>query len=86
MHSADRQLSLAPPSLDDVPNATVEGNAVPKMTGAKLFAEMMEGYEVSHIFFVPAFMLKAFAIVALAADFGGSWLINYRSIAARQNS
>src|ERR1700752_5366662 len=31
------------------------------MTGAKLFAEMMEGYEVSHIFFVPAFMLKAFA-------------------------
>src|SRR4051812_12479207 len=31
------------------------------MTGAQLFAEMMEGYEVSHIFFVPAFMLKAFA-------------------------
>lgn len=31
------------------------------MTGARLFAEMMEGYEVSHIFFVPAFMLKAFA-------------------------
>src|SRR3974377_1595718 len=31
------------------------------MSGAKLFAEMMEGYEVSHIFFVPAFMLKAFA-------------------------
>src|SRR5499433_693169 len=31
------------------------------MTGALLFAEMMEGYEVSHIFFVPAFMLKAFA-------------------------
>jgi acetolactate synthase I/II/III large subunit len=34
---------------------------VPKMTGSQLFAEMMEGYEVSHIFFVPAFMLKAFA-------------------------
>src|ERR1700716_2050275 len=34
---------------------------VPRMTGARLFAEMMEGYEVSHIFFVPAFMLKAFA-------------------------
>jgi len=34
---------------------------VPRMTGAQLFAEMMEGYEVSHIFFVPAFMLKAFA-------------------------
>src|SRR5438309_10381352 len=32
-----------------------------KMTGARLFADMMRGYEVSHIFFVPAFMLKAFA-------------------------
>jgi len=31
------------------------------MTGARLFAQMMRGYEVSHIFFVPAFMLKAFA-------------------------
>mgnify|MGYP003395659777 CR=1 FL=1 len=30
-----------------------------KMTGARLFAEMMCGYEVSHIFFVPAFILKA---------------------------
>src|SRR5262249_157257 len=35
--------------------------SVPRMTGARLFAEMMQGYEVSHIFFVPAFMLKAFA-------------------------
>src|SRR5918912_4200356 len=34
---------------------------MPQMTGARLFAEMMRGYEVSHIFFVPAFMLKAFA-------------------------
>jgi len=34
---------------------------MPKMTGARLFAEMMRDYEVSHIFFVPAFMLKAFA-------------------------
>ena len=34
---------------------------MPKMTGARLFAEMMRGYEVSHIFFVPAFMLKSFA-------------------------
>jgi acetolactate synthase-1/2/3 large subunit len=34
---------------------------MPKMTGARLFAEMMQGYGVSHIFFVPAFMLKAFA-------------------------
>jgi acetolactate synthase-1/2/3 large subunit len=32
-----------------------------KMTGARLFAEMMRDYGVSHIFFVPAFMLKAFA-------------------------
>ena len=31
------------------------------MTGARLFAEMMQGYGVRHIFFVPAFMLKAFA-------------------------
>ena len=34
---------------------------MPKMSGARLFAEMMRGYGVSHIFFVPAFMLKAFA-------------------------
>ena len=34
---------------------------MPKMTGARLFAEMMRGYEVTHIFFVPAFMLKSFA-------------------------
>ena len=32
-----------------------------RMTGARLFAEMMRDYGVSHIFFVPAFMLKAFA-------------------------
>ena len=34
---------------------------MPKMSGARLFAEMMQGYGVSHIFFVPAFLLKAFA-------------------------
>lgn len=34
---------------------------MPKMTGAKCFVDMMMGYEVSHVFFVPAFMLKAFA-------------------------
>lgn len=34
---------------------------MPKMTGSRLFAEMMRGYGVTHIFFVPAFMLKAFA-------------------------
>src|SRR5688572_5972143 len=37
------------------------GAVMPKTTGARLFADMMRGYEVSHIFFVPAFMLKAFA-------------------------
>jgi acetolactate synthase-1/2/3 large subunit len=34
---------------------------MPKMSGARLFAQMMQGYGVTHIFFVPAFMLKAFA-------------------------
>ena len=32
-----------------------------KMTGARLFAEMMQGYGVSHIFFVPAIMMKGLA-------------------------
>jgi acetolactate synthase-1/2/3 large subunit len=31
------------------------------MSGARLFAQMMEGYGVTHIYFVPAFMLRAFA-------------------------
>jgi acetolactate synthase-1/2/3 large subunit len=31
------------------------------MTGARLFAEMMQGYGVSHIFFVPAVLAKALA-------------------------
>jgi acetolactate synthase I/II/III large subunit len=34
---------------------------MPKMTGARYFAEAMQGYGVTHVFFVPAFMLKAFA-------------------------
>ncbi|MFH1028963.1 MAG: thiamine pyrophosphate-binding protein, partial [Pseudomonadota bacterium] len=34
---------------------------MPKMTGARLFAEMMRGYGVSHIFYVPAIMMKAMA-------------------------
>ncbi len=34
---------------------------MPKMSWARLFAEMMQGYGVTHIFFVPAFMLKSFA-------------------------
>ena len=32
-----------------------------KMSGARYIAEAMQGYEVSHIFFVPAFIMKAFA-------------------------
>ena len=34
---------------------------MPRMTGARLFADMMKGYGVSHIFFVPAVMMKAMA-------------------------
>ncbi len=34
---------------------------MPRMTGSRLFAEMMRGYGVSHIFFVPAIMIKALA-------------------------
>jgi len=32
---------------------------VPKMTGSKLFAEMMHGYGVTHAFFVPTILMKA---------------------------
>ncbi|MGZ8212295.1 MAG: hypothetical protein ACXWUH_17460 [Burkholderiales bacterium] len=32
-----------------------------KMTGARAFAEMMKGYGVDHIFFVPAILSKALA-------------------------
>jgi len=34
---------------------------MPKMTGAKAFAEMMRGYGVTHIFFVPAILARALA-------------------------
>ena len=34
---------------------------MPKMTGARLFAEVMQGYGVTHAFFVPAIALKALA-------------------------
>ena len=34
---------------------------MPRMTGARVFAEMMNGYGVSHIFFVPAIMAKSLA-------------------------
>ncbi len=32
-----------------------------KMTGARMFAEMIEGYGVSHVFFVPAVLAKSLA-------------------------
>ena len=34
---------------------------MPKMTGSKLFAEMMRGYGVTHAFFVPTILMKALA-------------------------
>jgi acetolactate synthase-1/2/3 large subunit len=34
---------------------------MPKMTGARAFADMMKGYGIDHIFFVPAIMAKALA-------------------------
>ena len=34
---------------------------MPKMTGARAFAEMLHGYGVDHVFFVPAIMSKALA-------------------------
>ncbi|MBI4192089.1 MAG: thiamine pyrophosphate-binding protein [Betaproteobacteria bacterium] len=34
---------------------------MPRMTGARVFAEMMRDYGVSHIFFVPTIMMKAMA-------------------------
>jgi acetolactate synthase I/II/III large subunit len=34
---------------------------MPKMTGSRAFAEMMQGYGVTHVFFVPAIMLKGLA-------------------------
>ena len=34
---------------------------MPEMTGSRLFAEMLKGYEVTHIFYVPAIMLGAIA-------------------------
>ena len=32
---------------------------MPKMTGSRLFAEMMKGYGVTHAFFVPTILMKA---------------------------
>jgi hypothetical protein len=35
--------------------------AMPEMTGSRVFAEMMKGYGVSHVFFVPAVLMQAMA-------------------------
>jgi acetolactate synthase-1/2/3 large subunit len=45
----------------NIESEALEEDAMPRMSGARLFAEMMRGYGVTHIYFVPAFMLKAFA-------------------------
>lgn len=34
---------------------------MPRMTGSRLFAEMMKGYGVTHVFFVPTILLEALA-------------------------
>src|SRR5690349_14227374 len=34
---------------------------MPKMTGARLYAQMLQSYGVTHVFFVPAIMVKAFS-------------------------
>ncbi len=34
---------------------------MPEITGSRLFAEMLKGYEVNHVFYVPAIMLGAIA-------------------------
>src|SRR6476620_12049588 len=34
---------------------------MPQMTGSRYFAEMMQGYGVTHIFFVPTMLLPALA-------------------------
>src|SRR5512146_2714704 len=34
---------------------------MPKMTGSRLFAEVMKGYGVTHVFFVPTIVMEALA-------------------------
>src|SRR5512145_3568921 len=34
---------------------------MPKMTGSRLFAEMLKGYGVTHVFFVPTILMDALA-------------------------
>jgi acetolactate synthase-1/2/3 large subunit len=35
--------------------------AMPKMTGSRMFAEMLKGYGVTHAFFVPTILMDALA-------------------------
>ena len=41
---------------------------MPKMTGSKLFAEMMRGYGITHVFFVPTILMKALAEMESLGD------------------
>ena len=34
---------------------------MPRMTGSRLFAEMLKGYGVTHVFFVPTILMEALA-------------------------
>ena len=34
---------------------------MPKMTGSRLFAEMLKGHGVTHVFFVPTILMDALA-------------------------
>src|SRR5919108_4692554 len=34
---------------------------MPKMTGSRLFAEMLKGYGITHVFFVPTILMDALA-------------------------
>ena len=34
---------------------------MPKMSGARLFAEVMHGYGVTHVFYVPTILMRALA-------------------------
>ena len=34
---------------------------MPRMTGSRLFAEMLKGYGITHVFFVPTILMDALA-------------------------
>jgi acetolactate synthase-1/2/3 large subunit len=45
------------------PNVNLQGrlDRMPKMTGSRLFAEVLKGYGVTHVFFVPTILMEALA-------------------------